>query len=243
MAADEPVDLTLETIKFLHIAKVIATNVRRGSTRRVKIYKPSTGEVLRETSLDEALVGMAKVLDVTFSTREDLQQTVCAGWETPCPEKAKPGAHAFKTSHVQRRNGEPWRCKACSSRKCWSNIPSERRSEIGRKGAARLTSEQRSERAKAASASMAPGERGDLTRRSLSKLTPEQLSERSKKSQASMTAEQRSIAARKGKVSMTAERLREIAKKALASMTPEQRSARARKTNATRKAKRGQVTS
>ncbi len=46
--ATERVELTLETVEFLRIAAVVATNVRRGSHRKVNIYKPATGETLRQ---------------------------------------------------------------------------------------------------------------------------------------------------------------------------------------------------
>jgi hypothetical protein len=76
----------------------------------------------------------------------------------------------------------------------------EERSEISKKGYAKLTPEQRSEREK-------------KFREAVLNMTPEQRSERSRKGQASRTPEERS----------------EISKKGYAKLTPEQRIARSRK--------------
>lgn len=42
-------------------------------------------------------------------------QETCVGWQAPC--SAVPHRHAFHASNVRRRNGEPWRCQACSNKK------------------------------------------------------------------------------------------------------------------------------
>ena len=76
----------------------------------------------------------------------------------------------------------------------------EQRSEISRKGRAKLTPEQRSEREK-------------KFREAVLNMTPEQRSERSRKGQASRTPEERS----------------EISKKGYVKLTPEERIARSRK--------------
>lgn len=167
----ERVDLTMETVQLARIAQVIATNVRRGSHRKVNVYDHKSGEVLREAPLDEFYIGVAKSLDLTFSTREDAPQTVCAGWEGPCPDKARPPKWAFQGRHVTKRKGEPWRCRACGNRRAQALIDPSLRSEIAkaraavareswgdrvRKGLARMTDDERAHRVQVAREARSP---------------------------------------------------------------------------------------
>lgn len=48
-------------------------------------------------------------------------QIVCAGWPNACPHAAKPPMGAFAPGQVQARDGEPWRCRSCTSRRTYAN--------------------------------------------------------------------------------------------------------------------------
>jgi general stress protein YciG len=219
------VDLELATVGRLHIAAAIATQVRRGSHRKVNTWDPKTGETIkRDVLLDEALVGIAKVNELTFSVRDDAPQTVCAGWEGKCPTGAKPGPTAFRASKVARRKGEPWRCKHCGNQRMNMSRTPDRRREIGRKANACLTREQRT---------------ANLAK------TPEQRSRAGRKGAAAMLANttpaQRSEIARRASavalVNTTPEHRSELARLRNREFTPEQRSEIVRKAWATRRAK------
>ena len=41
-------------------------------------------------------------------------QSLCAGWDGPCPDAAKPSAATLTPRAIRRRNGEPWRCRRCN---------------------------------------------------------------------------------------------------------------------------------
>jgi hypothetical protein len=43
-------------------------------------------------------------------------QAVCAGSDVPCPDQVKPNRSSFTPSAVRDRQGQPWRCHACSMR-------------------------------------------------------------------------------------------------------------------------------
>ncbi len=186
--AAERVELTLETVELLRIAATVATNVRRGSHRKVNIYKPATGETLRQAPLDEYYTGIAKTLDLTFSLRDDAPQTVCAGWEGPCPKKAKPGRTAFIPAHITRRHGEPWRCLSCGSRRSHAMLTVQQKEEIRRK---------RSESVRKSRAAMTPQQRSEAAAKRNATMTPQQRRDSAVRANAAMTSQQRSEVALK----------------------------------------------
>jgi general stress protein YciG len=202
------VDLHLSTVQELHVAAAIATQVRRGSHKQVNVYDRKTGETIKRVPIDDVLIGIAKVSDLTFSVRDDAPQTVCAGWDGKCPKGARPPKRAFELCRVVIRRGEPWRCRSCSTRRNQASMTPERRREARRKQTASMTPEQRSE----------------IARKGVSARTPEQRSEIARKRNASRTPEQRSESAR------AATRTRNAAK------TSEHRSEIVRKAWATRRA-------
>ncbi len=224
--ATERVELTLETVEFLRIAAVVATNVRRGSHRKVNIYKPATGETLRQAPLDEYYTGIARTLDITFSLRDDAPQTVCAGWEGPCPKKAKPPASAFKTEKVNRRQGDPWRCYCCGQRKRYAATPQELRSEVAKRRAASTTPSSRKAAAAKRIAAMTHEQKLAANAKRAAALTGRQAPESRKKAYEAMSAQQRSDLLAK-------------AREVRHAKTPAQRKDIALKAWATRRAKAG----
>jgi hypothetical protein len=62
------------------------------------------------------------------------KQTVCAGFEGPCPHQAKPSKGAFDPSRVAQRKGEPWRCRLCGVRKRSALLTPQAKSASSRKG-------------------------------------------------------------------------------------------------------------
>ena len=109
----------------------------------------------------------------------------------------------------------------------------EQRSEIAKRGHAKLTPEQRSERSRKARMSMTPEQRSESSKKAQASRTPERRSESSKKAQASRTPERRSEIARIANASLTPEQRRESGIKAQAGRTPEQRRESVRKGHAT----------
>jgi hypothetical protein len=51
------------------------------------------------------------------------RQTVCVGWDGPCPHEAKPSRDAFNPTRVARRQRQPWRCSSCTHKRLWSARP------------------------------------------------------------------------------------------------------------------------
>lgn len=178
----------LPKLEKLRVAGAIAPTVRRGSNRRVTVVSKS-GEPIREMTLDEVQAALAKRQDIEFSVRDDAPQTVCAGWDGPCPKKAKPSKTSFRGDVVGRRGGAPWRCSLCANRKRASEVPPAKRTEAGKKSNAKKTPEQRSEAAKKAHRTKTDDQRSKAAR----------LGYAAAKSKLSLrTSEQRSEAIRKG---------------------------------------------
>jgi hypothetical protein len=182
------VDLYLSTVQELHVAAAIATQVRRGSHKQVNVYDRKTGETIKRVPIDDVLIGIAKVSDLTFSVRDDAPQTVCAGWEGKCPKGARPTRWAFEPSTVSRRQGKPWRCQSCSAREAKSSMTPEQRSESERKRNAARTPEQRSESARKRNAARTPEQRSESERKRNAARTPEQRSESARKAWATRRA-------------------------------------------------------
>ena len=88
-------------------------------------------------------------------------QSVCAGSDVPCPAQAAPNRSSFTPGAIRARNGQPWRCHACSMR-----ATQEERTQ--RMKETRSTPESRrgfSERAKAWHASLTPEEKEERSRK------------------------------------------------------------------------------
>jgi hypothetical protein len=96
---------------------------------------------------------------------EALQQTVCAGFDGPCPEQCKPSLEAFDPYRVKMRGGEPWRCRVCAGRLNAARVPSNRWSEAGRAAWATKTPEQRSVVAGKIHAAQTPEQRAERQRK------------------------------------------------------------------------------
>lgn len=61
---------------------------------------------------------MMKLIELSLpETAPKLLQTVCAGWDGPCPTAEQPSPRASRPGEIARRLGEPWRCRACGMRK------------------------------------------------------------------------------------------------------------------------------
>ena len=90
-------------------------------------------------------------------------QTVCAGWDGPCPNEAKPGRGAFDPCRVTQRNGEPWRCRVCGGRKQAAHA-GDRFSRAGKAGWAG-TPEERSAHARAIHEAQTPEQRTERQRK------------------------------------------------------------------------------
>ena len=89
-------------------------------------------------------------------------QTVCPGFEGPCPEQAKPIRGAFTPGAIRGRHGQLWRCHGCSMR-ATQEVRTERMRET------RSTPESRrafSERVKAWHASLTPEQKEELAQKS-----------------------------------------------------------------------------
>jgi hypothetical protein len=230
----------MSKVEKLRVAGAIAPTVRRGSGRKVTVVS-KTGEPIREMTLDEVQAALAKRQDIEFSLRDDAPQTMCAGWDGPCPDKAKPSKGAFRSNAVRRRKGQPWRCYSCAARMRESSIPEENRRARAVRANARLSATERSERSRRASAVSTPQQRSDRARKGVNGMSPEQLSMRARKAAASSTAEQRSARARAGASRITAEHLSERGRKGNAGLSHEQKVNAAKKARevlaATRRAK------
>ena len=99
-------------------------------------------------------------------------QSLCAGWDGPCPDAAKPSAATLTPRAIRRRNGEPWRCRRCNR-----PVEDERRrksAETKRRPEVRAAV---GERTRAWHASLTPEQkkaRADATRAWHASLTPEE---------------------------------------------------------------------
>lgn len=88
----------------------------------------------------------------------DASRRACPGWLGPCPTRSvASGTHEFKANVVRARNGEPWRCRPCASRRSASRWSEDARLKVraaAKKSACKrnrqMTSEERSQRAKRA---------------------------------------------------------------------------------------------
>lgn len=129
-----------------------------------------------------------KLLSLQLEKHESAPQTVCAGWEGPCPKLAAPSKWAFMPSHIRKRKGESWRCKSCTKRKVIAARTPEQRSESAHKANAARTPDQRSESARKANAARTPEQRIVAGRRLNAARTPEQRSEASRKGHAARHA-------------------------------------------------------
>lgn len=109
---------------------------------------------------------------VELARDQAARQTVCAGWEGPCPHGARPSREAFMPRSVHRRKGEPWRCPSCSARR-------------------RVTPESRT-RLKRVQASMSPDARRNIASAAASAMSLEQRRAAAKKGFATKTSAERS---------------------------------------------------
>jgi hypothetical protein len=92
------VDLHLSTVQELHVAAAIATQVRRGSHKQVNVYDRKTGETIKRVPIDDVLIGIAKVSDLTFSVRVRR-----VGWEvSEGGEAAQKSVRAMSCRHTKR---------------------------------------------------------------------------------------------------------------------------------------------
>lgn len=96
--------------------------------------------------------------------REPPTQTVCAGFNGPCPDQSKPGHGAFDPNRVKLRSGEPWRCRVCGGRKQASRA-GDRFSRAGRAGWANKTTEQRSDHSRKIHEAQTPEQRSARQRK------------------------------------------------------------------------------
>jgi superfamily II DNA or RNA helicase len=70
------------------------------------------------------------------------RQTVCAGWNGPCPKNKKPPKGAFDPSTIRKRHDRPWRCIGCGSRMAIDSMTPEELSERSRKPSKVKTSDE-----------------------------------------------------------------------------------------------------
>lgn len=84
------------------------------------------GRVVGEVDPIQRSIEILKKAGFIFEHETGRKQTVCAGFEGPCPDKTKPPKFAFTRSAIKFRGGQPWRCSKCAVRKKLSMFADKR---------------------------------------------------------------------------------------------------------------------
>lgn len=186
----------LSKVDKLRIAGAMAPAVRRGNAKRVTLVDKA-GKPVRQVTFDEIQVALLKREEIEFSLRDDAPQTVCAGWEGPCPHGAKPSKTSFDAGPVRRRKGEPFRCRGCASRKAKSAMTEDRKRAIARKAHSAMTKEARHERAVKTNSAQARSAKSARMLGELATMSKEQKAARMQAARDGITTEQRRASALK----------------------------------------------
>jgi hypothetical protein len=128
-------------------------------------------------------------------------QEACAGFGGKCPDKAPVPKYAKSVGQLVRRNGAPWRCRACACRLFQSTKTPEERREIAMTRKNARSPEDRSNTVRKGHASRSPESRAGHLQKwhaGAAAMTREQRRRARQKQIASTTAEQRHAAAIKG---------------------------------------------
>lgn len=183
----------------LEVQALLGPLLRNVPRRKVKVYKPSTGEVVGEVTLAEALEGVLKANDLQNQVDEETRPKTVKCEYCGLPVKValsgsvlrvcREGCRCDCGNRMSRsrvmdkvRLGQKGECKNCTSsknarvaheasRQAFANRSPEQRTEMARKNG---------EAVRQALANMSPEQRLDRIKKARD-ATPEQLSERARK--------------------------------------------------------------